>query len=785
MPKLSIRTNILIIFLLLSALLSVVLLSSHYFFAKKIAIESSDKTFERISKNIMTHLVSQSNISKKFLLVSSENSKIKIPITFEAMHPILDELSQIMKLSANISSLYFTQEDTRMFQLINLQTQERLFENYNLPKKSIWLVSIVIQNQERWYFLDKNLQILETRESKSVYDFTSRTWYKNALHSDAIIHSETYKFEITQKEGFTYALKLHKSNIVVALDYTLRALNTVLSQQQIDKGDELFIMDAKGKKFASSNLLQTEGAYTIAQAVQDAFRREEFNTILSYEEGEKSYYSYIIPLKDKKVYLCITVDANRLLAPSYENMRRSFFISLLFLVFMFPLIILSTRLLVRPIQALILENKKIQRREFSQVAHIKTNIIEYEALSDSFVVMSKSIQTYQKSQEDLLNSIIKLIAEAIDAKSPYTGGHCARVPQIAQLLLDAANSAKEGVFKEFCFEKKEELREFEIAAWLHDCGKVATPEYVVDKATKLETIYNRIHEIRMRFELLWRDAEIELLQNKITVEEKERRQKELQEEFAFVAETNLGGEYMSPQAEQKIKKIAQREWLRYFDDRLGLGTLEKLRYSSNHTEPLPAKERLLSDKKSHIIKREYFDLKAYHADGFKEEVPESLYNYGEVYNLCIAKGTLTKEERFKINEHVIMSIKMLEKIPFPKNLKNIPEYAGTHHETLIGTGYPRKLTKKDLSIPSRIMAIADIFEALTASDRPYKRAKTLSESLKIMSLMVKDQHIDADLFALFLTSGIYKQYAQSYLKIEQIDEVIIEEYLEYNDMQKV
>jgi HD-GYP domain-containing protein (c-di-GMP phosphodiesterase class II) len=189
---------------------------------------------------------------------------------------------------------------------------------------------------------------------------------------------------------------------------------------------------------------------------------------------------------------------------------------------------------------------------------------------------------------------------------------------------------------------------------------------------------------------------------------------------------------------------------------------------------LPIKELYLSpldDKDFHIVKRENFDYEGYKRDGFKEEVPQYLYNYGEIYNLCIEKGTLTKEERFKINEHVIMTIKMLEEVPFPKGLKNIPLYAGTHHETMIGTGYPRKLTKESLPIASRIMAIADIFEALSASDRPYKRPKTLSQILKIMAFMAKDEHIDRDIFTLFLRTKVYMKYAKENLKTTQIDEV--------------
>ncbi len=158
-------------------------------------------------------------------------------------------------------------------------------------------------------------------------------------------------------------------------------------------------------------------------------------------------------------------------------------------------------------------------------------------------------------------------------------------------------------------------------------------------------------------------------------------------------------------------------------------------------------------------------------------MPEHLYNYGEIHNLGIGRGTLTEEERFKINEHVMQSLMMLEQLPLPKSMRRVPEYAGTHHETLVGSGYPRKLTEAELSVPMRIMCIADVFEALTASDRPYKKAKTLSESIKILSFMKKDQHVDPVLFDLFLTSGVYQRYAEKYLKPEQIDAVDISKYV--------
>ncbi len=386
-------------------------------------------------------------------------------------------------------------------------------------------------------------------------------------------------------------------------------------------------------------------------------------------------------------------------------------------------------------------------------------------------------QNLMEAQERLLDSIIKLVAGAIDAKSPYTGGHCQRVPVLATMLAEAATESRDGPFKDFALSDDVERREFEVAAWLHDCGKVTTPEYVVDKATKLETIYNRIHEIRMRFEVLLRDAEIDYYrvlanggdpdQSRLDLD---RRRSELTADFAFVAECNVGGEFMSDADIERLRTIARQTWKRHFDDRLGLSRDEMKRKAEIAPEAVPVDEPLLADKPEHRISRKgngnaFADPEL----RFDINVPEQLYDFGELHNLTIRRGTLTDEERFKINEHIIQTIRMLESLPFPPRLKRVPEYAGAHHETMIGTGYPRKLSKDDMSIPARIMAIADIFEALTASDRPYKKAKTLTEALRIMEFMRKDRHIDSDLYDLFLRSGIHRRYAEQFLTPEQFD----------------
>ncbi len=407
-----------------------------------------------------------------------------------------------------------------------------------------------------------------------------------------------------------------------------------------------------------------------------------------------------------------------------------------------------------------------------------------EALASQAAVALDNQQLIE-AQRKLLDSFIELMASAIDAKSPYTGGHCQRVPELTKMLAQAACESTEQPFAEFDL-NQDEWYELHIAAWLHDCGKVTTPEYVVDKSTKLETIYDRIHEVRTRFEVVKRDIEIACLKSllngdgdeKRLRQELDERLRQLDEDFAFVAECNIGGEFLDPAKVERVKQIAETTWVRTLDDRIGVSYDEAKRKNRTPKPDLPVVEHLLNDKEEHVVYRDAEEFgHTSEKFGFKLEVPEHRYNMGEVYNLAIPRGTLTQEERFKINDHIVQTIIMLEQLPFPKQLKRVPEYAGGHHETLIGTGYPRRLTKEEMSIPARIMAIADIFEALTAADRPYKSAKTLSESIRILSFFKKDQHIDADLFDLFLTSGVYKHYAERFLSPEQIDEVDVSQYL--------
>ncbi len=433
-----------------------------------------------------------------------------------------------------------------------------------------------------------------------------------------------------------------------------------------------------------------------------------------------------------------------------------------------------------------------RRKKLIGALIIEMEVGDHTHLSDDLIVFvdeiagsaAVAIETREliESQQALLDGFIRLVASAIDAKSPYTGGHCERVPKLAQMITEVAEQASEGPFAHFRM-NEDERYEFHLAAWLHDCGKITSPEYVVDKAVKLETIYNRIHEIRARFEILHRDAEVRYLQACLNGEDpteaaryRDEAQAKLQADFGFLANANVGSESMSDEDVARIRQIGAQTWQRHFSDRLGLSGDEQQALADSPEAALPATEPLLADKPWHI--RTWGDrVPPVQRDdprnlwGFDMKLPEYADNRGELHNLTIQYGTLTEEERFRINEHIVQTICMLDALPLPDRLARVPRLAGTHHERVDGKGYPFGLSGEDMSIPEKIMAVADIFEALTAVDRPYKQGKTLSEALNIMDNMTRQGHIDRDVFLLFVRSGTYRRYGAQHLKAEQIDTV--------------
>lgn len=558
------------------------------------------------------------------------------------------------------------------------------------------------------------------------------------------------------------------------------ALNQLTPAQKTQLNNRWLLTDEASK--------QPSATVPFAALVDMAADATEQNRLLRRTLDGQKQFVFVTALGKvgaSDVYFSVITPVSRVLAPAYREVRQVMGLTLLIWALVLPLAYWLASLIVTPVKLLAIEEEKIRDKKYAELKLVSSHIGEIDDLAVSQREMAQAIQRHAEEQEALIDAFILLIAQAIDEKSPYTGGHCARVPVIAMMLAECAHESDQPPFDAFRFKNDSEWREFRISAWLHDCGKITTPEFVVDKGSKLETIYNRIHEIRTRFEVLWRDAEITYLKNSLHDPQSEpahkdawlQQQAQLQAQFAFIATCNQGGEAMSAADIQQLDTLAKITWTRHFDDRLGLSPAERRHLQTcEHDSTLPQIEYLLQDKPWHRIQRTTTTA-CPERFGIHMAKPELLYNRGERYNLKIERGTLTKEDRYKINEHVISTIRMLDRLPFPENLKRVPRYASTHHETLDGRGYPRGLTAKDLSMPERIMVLADIFEALTASDRPYKNAKTLSEALDLMNQMVQDQHIDRDVFTLFLTSGIYREYAQKYLAPEQIDSIDLYRYL--------
>ena len=323
-------------------------------------------------------------------------------------------------------------------------------------------------------------------------------------------------------------------------------------------------------------------------------------------------------------------------------------------------------------------------------------------------------------QKTLFRSFIKLVAEALENKDEVTGGHCNRVPLLTMMVAEEINLDKTGNYKDFSF-TEDEMDELYVAGWLHDFGKVATPEHIMNKATKLQGLYDKIDEIKFRFEILKRDIELDYYKNKINISDSEQESlnyklDKIQNDIDFLKDSNVGGEFMSDELKDRVKEIANQNIV------------------------------INGEKKS-------------------------ILNENEVNFLNISRGTLSKEDRKIMEDHVVLTYELLNKLPYPDHLKQVPFYAGCHHEKINGKGYPNGYSGEKLPLQARIIAIADVFEGLTAPDRPYKKGYKLSKALNILKYMVNDGEIDSDLFNLFITKKLYLKYANKMVDSSQIDTI--------------
>ena len=756
------------------------LLVTQYYFSYQMVLDFATNRFIYLAKQSSIIVQEKDKNAKEIVSMLANTPIVNTNESFQKRELLLKLFVTPMKYNDKVFAIYIAYPDSKYFEVVNIGHSEFIAKMFNAPKKAQWIAVQLFREKasqtqatEIAHFYDKDLHYISSSEKITDYNPFERPWYKEGLDAQGdVVRGSPYMYYRLQKMGITYSKLLSNEKSIIGIDITLDELSHSLSQLTDSTQTEIYMFEDQ-QLIASSTQLKQE---QIDSELIAALRQKSHNTIKSYIKDGKRYFYMIVPI-GSDIKLAFKAEQSRMIEPYMQSIYAEIVVTLLLLLLLIPFIRKLSRGFIKPIEMLMAENEKVKRREFDKVMPIQSNVYELNLFSDSLVDMAKSIKAHEERQEKLLEAFIHLIANMIDTKSPYTGQHCKRVPVLTQMILQEANESELEDLKEFHIEDKEILKGIEWSSWLHDCGKLIIPNDVIDKATKLEVVYNRIHEIRTRFEVLLRDAQIKYLlaviegkPEKEAKEEFKKTKEQLQSDFEFIARVNLGDDKLSDADYKRLQEISKITWERNFSKYLGISWQEKSRMESSlEEEKLPVHEQLLSDAKEHEIPRSQSDLNLYKNEHVKMNIPKLLYNRGELYNLCIPIGTITVEEKFKIQEHAIHTLKILKELPWSDKLKYIVEDAANHHEHLDGSGYPRLLEENSLSVPARIMAIADIFEALTSSDRPYKQPKTLSQALNIMLFMAKDRNIDSTIFKLFIQNKIYLKYARKYLKESQID----------------
>jgi HD-GYP domain-containing protein (c-di-GMP phosphodiesterase class II) len=797
-------------FLLAIVITAGIAISLQYNASKRMAVDHMLSSMNLLSDHMSDSVYSLDSDAKQTVNLLAE--LINSDLSNTSIERKSSLFAQFLQKRPQLYSVYIGDKQENFFQLINLDSAKDTRQRMGAQADDRWAAVDISGSGEKrlriTYYYSSTFRLNHQQTEKSSFSPTERPWFA-ASEQNNIYTTQPYLFQHLQVSGQTYAKRIRNTDQVIGLDILLSSLSdqlTLSSSKLINGQEQAFLFNQNGKIIASNLTNSDSDASSSHQYIQDYLGIESKRLIdiannpnakqptLIEKENSPRYYAFITAIGNdilNQQYIAVTLPKDVLFQQATKEALHSTLLNALVMIILLPIIWLFSAPIVRPIRQLQLETEKIKQRQFDDVTFTDSHIKEIWQLSNSFVSMSQDIKQHEANQKEFMAALIRLIATAIDDKSAHTGGHCYRVPELGLMISDALEKTEDGPYKNFQFANDNERLEFRIAAWLHDCGKITMPEHIIDKGSKLECIYNRIHEIRMRFEVLWRDAEIDYLRA-VYIEKQnptvalttwQENQTRLQEEFAFVAKANVGSEFMSEQDRERIKAISAQEWTRNFNNRLGLSPAEEMMLAKQEqdnkldSDQPTTIETLLSDKPEHIIPR-HKNIKFDASLGIKMTIPEHQYNQGEIYNLTIKRGTLTEEDRFKINEHMISTITMLDSLPFPPELSRVPRYASTHHERMDGQGYPRKLNAEQLSIPDRILMIADVFEALTAADRPYKKAKPISVAIDIMFNMCKEGHLDLQLFRFFLTSGTYLKYAEKFLPKEQIDTVNIQSYLE-------
>ncbi|WP_298942308.1 HD domain-containing phosphohydrolase [uncultured Psychromonas sp.] len=784
----SIRFTLIRAFIFICLLMTTITVALQYYVSQSTAQKSALALYDTKANVISNKIKQADQIANHYSILLSKFNKLLVN---QKIHPdALQLFANVMVENPSYDSISLGFENGNLQQLRHLNNAKNAQSLADAESAKWLLVSVSEQGNQKirqYTYFDDTFNVISQREEENNENIVNLPWYKDAK---ILTSNKSNVFSLTNSSSLkqTYSIKVPNTQTVLAIDVTLNSLSNNLQiindKNQNSLLDEIYLYNGAGQLLGSNQPIErtthTNKLSHIPYPVlsEMAQHHTSMNKLNSVTINDKPYYVYIAEVDDKTTtnsYLAILVAKETLLLPSIKTSIQITAFSLALLL------ILSwcfSSPLTKAIKGLLNEVKRVKGKDYKQLQQVVSRVTELKELNNSMIEMSQSIEDYQIQQKQMTELFIKQIAQAIDEKSPYTFGHANRAPELGMMLAKASLKSDLPAFEQA---NEVMLSEFTSNAWSYHYGKLTTAQQVTSKSTKLEANYNRIHEIRMRFEILWRDAEITYFkesrsnpeQNKPLKETLIKQQLQLMRDFGFVAKANLGDTTMSEQDTLRLHKIGAQTWLRYFDDRLGLSSIEKLRLTDKK-QKLPAQETLLSDKKEHIIKRNNITQVD---SGIKIEVADHLYNFGELYNLSIPKGTLTIEDKFEINQSTLSTINLLKALPTTHKQVIKVRDLSAYHPVLKQVSCPSDSSNPDFSITSKILLMTDIFETLTSVKTPQQKVESLSTAIDVLHQLAIDQVIDMNLFKLFLSSKIYIKYANKFLYEIQFDDVDISKYL--------
>lgn len=478
-----------------------------------------------------------------------------------------------------------------------------------------------------------------------------------------------------------------------------------------------------------------------------------------------------------KEYMSLLVPKENVTKPYFEKvyMATAFSITTLFLLL--PVILYLVKLIVQPIALFIGQTQQIKKRQFKQLSAVDSNIKELSELSMSMESMVESLGQFEEQQNELFDEFVAQVATTVEQGISGQPGHCDRVNSLSTMLLKAASSNRELPFAEFESDP-EQIKQMRLATYLIECGKISVPNHLFHKASKLEMVYNRIHEVRMRFEVLWRDAEIQYWQELTRTPENKKildqwladQISSIKHDFSFIASCNVGTKIMSEDVIERLSEIGKLKWIRKLDNSLGVseGNIDL----SGTAGQGPVVERLLTSN------NHYNDVQQITSDVPADIKQDNELDKSEIYNLLVESGVHTAQEKNIMNGHFVTSLNILKTLQFPEHLAEVNTYVSYIYEKMNCVSEPETLSEQQQTISSSILCIAEIFASLTSKTAANKKPKTLSQIIATLHTMSIEGRINAHVFKLMLSTGIYETYAEKYMAPHQRDRVDVNRYLQ-------